>query len=118
MVADSTAELKSAAGGNVKAAGTAVDRAVGAAIAKGNALKETLAVGSPDGSAQVEAVMAKFVARANDVRGQLNSQQLSAGKALDEVGSDATKGTAPELTCYTARLSLRMSFSLPQSLVR
>lgn len=46
------------------------------------------AAGKPDVEAQIDAVMSKFVARANEVRNQLNSQAWSPDKALDEVGLD------------------------------
>jgi hypothetical protein len=36
-------------------------------------------------SAQVDAVLSRFVVRANAIRSQLNNQQLNAGSALDEV---------------------------------
>lgn len=88
MVADSTAQLGGASSSSAKTAGVAMDKMVGAAIAKGNALKETLAAGNPSVAAEVDAVLGKFVARANELRGQLNSHQLAAGKVLDEVSSD------------------------------
>lgn len=43
------------------------------------------AAGQPDVEAQIDAVMSRFVARANEVRNQLNSQAWSSDKALDEV---------------------------------
>lgn len=41
--------------------------------------------GKPEVEAQIDAVMSKFVARANEVRNQLNSQAWSPDRALDEV---------------------------------
>lgn len=43
------------------------------------------AAGKPEVEAQIDAVMSRFVARANEVRNQLNSQAWGPGKALDEV---------------------------------
>jgi hypothetical protein len=43
------------------------------------------AAGKPDVEAQIDAVMSRFVARANEVRNQLNSQAWSSDRALDEV---------------------------------
>jgi hypothetical protein len=41
--------------------------------------------GRPDVEAQIDAVLSRFVARANEVRNQLNSQAWGPSKALDEV---------------------------------
>lgn len=43
------------------------------------------AAGRPDVEAQIDAVLSRFVARANEVRNQLNSQAWGPSKALDEV---------------------------------
>jgi hypothetical protein len=84
-ISSSTADLKKQAGSNTKAAGAAMDKMVAAAIAKGQTLKETLAAGKPDVAAQIDAVLGKFVARANELRSQLNSKQMDAGAVLDQV---------------------------------
>jgi hypothetical protein len=76
------ADAKKTAGSSSKAAGVAMDRLVATAIERGRAVKES----HPDVAGQVDAVLTKFVARANDVRAQLSSQQLGASRALDEVG--------------------------------
>lgn len=91
-IASSTAEAKKHVGGSSKAAGAAMDKMVAAAICKGQTLKETLAAGKPEVAAQVDAVLGKFVARANELRAQLNTQQLGPGRVLDEVGWTALSG--------------------------
>lgn len=85
LVSSSTADL-SASSSSTKAAGLAMDRVVGSAIAKSHSLKESLAAGNPTASSQIDTALTKFVARANELRGQLNSKQVAAGKAVSEVG--------------------------------
>eukprot|EP00775_Hariotina_reticulata_P011013 gene11013-11167_t len=86
-LSSSAADFKLQAAGSSKAAGAAMDKMVAAAIAKGQALKEALAAGQPEVAAQVDAVLGKFVSKANELRTQLNSQQLGASKALDETAA-------------------------------
>jgi hypothetical protein len=52
------------------------------------------AAGKPDVEAQIDAVMSRFVARANEVRNQLNSQAWSSDKALDEVRQTQSTNSA------------------------
>jgi hypothetical protein len=92
----SATEFKQQAAGSSKAAGAAMDKMVAAAIANGQALKESLAGGQPEVAAQVDAVLGKFVSKANELRTQLNSQQLGAGKALDEVGPSIISPSKPQ----------------------
>eukprot|EP00879_Flechtneria_rotunda_P015351 GHRR01016047.1.p1 GENE.GHRR01016047.1~~GHRR01016047.1.p1 ORF type:complete len:495 (+),score=199.38 GHRR01016047.1:155-1639(+) len=84
-ITSSAPEAKQQAAGSSKAAGTAMDKMVAAVIAQGHDLKATTAAASqPDVAAQLDAAMSKFVARANELRAQLNSQQLEASKVLDQ----------------------------------
>lgn len=100
------AALKREAGGSSKAAGAALDGMVASAISQGQALKESLGGLAPDAAAQVDAALGKFVATANGLRGQLNSQQLGAGRVLDEVRRDGrgrAQGAEPRAVHSTAQ---------------
>lgn len=59
------------------------------------------AAGKPEVEAQIDAVLSRFVARANEVRNQLNSQAWGPGKALDEVRTGG-EHTACAVLCDTS----------------